>query len=117
MFSKRTAFRSTTSSIRNTIPSPYDYAPRAFLINGALYHASLKADAKKGVLVVTADDLPPLYAEPLSPPLLDRALAIAGSYQTVHAVFMAHQTTSSVRTDPKDGPQAKFCCAYGDDRN
>jgi hypothetical protein len=90
------------------IPSPYDFAPRPFLINGALYHANLKADAKNRVLVVTADDLPPLYAEPLSPPLLDRSLAIAGSYQAVHTVFLARQTSSSVRIDPKDGPWASF---------
>ena len=84
------------------------FIPRPFLIGGTVFHAALHNDTRKHQITVTVDDLPPLYSEPLSPPVLERSLAIAGSYVVVNDLVNTHHLQTSITINPKAGPWSNF---------
>ncbi|HEX3729582.1 MAG TPA: hypothetical protein VHV47_07235 [Opitutaceae bacterium] len=83
----------------------YNWVLREFSLNGPAYHAVSRHDDSHNLLLVTAQDLPPLYHEPFSGPASANALTFLVAYTPKNArVATTRASTANITVDTKKAP-------------
>jgi len=81
-----------------------NFAPHAFMLNGATLQANFKPDLDHSLITVTARNLPPLVDEPYSATVFDRSLTLIGSYTPIKIELISRHDIGSVDIDREAGP-------------